>query len=202
MDLIRPILPSIRNTPYGKRIQSKLAREDASFAFPGGGNGYGGGGGGGRGFPRGGGGFQRHLGRPNLQHVNALTEVYGSHAGPYMPPQYGYPAYDRGGPMTGINGHGAIGAPHPNGMVNQGVNGHGYPGLPPQMVADHTGMSYHAPGPDGQQWLHLRGSTGQPAASWMSSPMPGVVMDPSQNPSGEPHDQHAFTYTAAQMQGA
>lgn len=30
------------------------------------------------------------------------------------------------------------------------------------MQADHTGLSYHAPGPDGAQWLHLR--AGQPGA--------------------------------------
>jgi hypothetical protein len=150
VECIRPILPSIRNTPYGKRIQSKLAREDASFSNygpPGPGNGYsrgGGGGGGGPGGYRGGppgghggpGGYQRHLGRPQLQHINALTEVYGSQ-GPFIP---------QGGP--------------PN---------HGH----------HGGMAYHAPGPDGQPWLHLRGhSGGGPAPNWNVQGSEGGTVTP------------------------
>lgn len=34
------------------------------------------------------------------------------------------------------------------------------------MGPTHNGMSYHAPGPDGQPWLHLRGPAGQPAPNW------------------------------------
>jgi len=136
VECIRPILPSIRNTPYGKRIQSKLAREDSSFnnygpPGPGSGNGggypRGGGGGGYRGGPPGGpggpGGYQRHLGRPQLQHINALTEVYGSQ-----------------GPFLAHNGQ--------------------------QQQQPHQGMAYHAPGPDGQPWLHLRAGGGGPAPNW------------------------------------
>ncbi|KAK4688840.1 pumilio RNA-binding family, partial [Tremellales sp. Uapishka_1] len=121
IECIRPILPSIRNTPYGKRIQSKLQREDSSFnpynSSPNNGFASRGGppnfaGGPGRFHPR-------HLGRTQLHHVNALTEVYGAHnggGGHYMPQQR-------------------------------------------EMIPNHTGMSYHAPGPDGQPWLHLRGPT-------------------------------------------
>ncbi|OCF41394.1 pumilio-family RNA binding protein [Kwoniella heveanensis CBS 569] len=160
VELIRPILPSIRNTPYGKRIQSKLAREDASFSPYGNGNGYGGngggggGGGGGRGYGgRGGyhGSNRGHIGRPQLQHVNALTDIYGG-GGPFM--QYGGHGHMHPGQGHFHPGHGGgrENGPHP-GMG---------PGGP-----THTGMSYHAPGPDGQPWLHLRGGPqGGPAPNW------------------------------------
>ncbi|KAK6905551.1 pumilio-family RNA binding protein [Kwoniella mangroviensis CBS 10435] len=158
VELIRPILPSIRNTPYGKRIQSKLAREDASFSPYGQGNGYGGnggGGGGGRGYGRGGyhGSNRGHIGRPQLQHVNALTDIYGG-GGPFM--QYG-------------GGHMHPGQAHFHGGERGGPGGP----PPPQMGPTHTGMSYHAPGPDGQPWLHLRGPTGGPAPNWHLQDGPG-----------------------------
>ncbi|WWC66536.1 uncharacterized protein I206_100439 [Kwoniella pini CBS 10737] len=183
VELIRPILPSIRNTPYGKRIQSKLAREDASFGHYGGGqgNGYGGGGGGGggggRGYGRGGyhGSNRGHIGRPQLQHVNALTDIYGG-GQPFM--QYG------GGPIH-------PGQPHFHG----GERGPGGP-PPPQMGPTHTGMSYHAPGPDGQPWLHLRGPSGGPAPNWHlqeqagpgghpHGPQPGMPQQPGSDVNGE-----------------
>lgn len=136
VECIRPILPSIRNTPYGKRIQSKLAREDASLSYNGGGGGYGGRGGYGRGN------FHRHLGRPQLQHINALTEVYGSQGGPFIAPPSG-----------------------PYGMPG-GPGQFGHPNSRDPMAPTHTGLSYHAPGPDGQTWLHLRGPGGGPAPNW------------------------------------
>lgn len=40
VECIRPILPMIRNTPYGKRIQSKLQREHMEQHHYGGGGGY------------------------------------------------------------------------------------------------------------------------------------------------------------------
>ena len=179
IECIRPILPSIRNTPYGKRIQSKLAREDSSFGY---GGGYEGGGGrGGRGGfreDRGrGGGYHRHLGRPQLQHVNALTEVYGSQGGPYMggPPQYGMP-----------QGH----HPHPSQGHGHGGHGHGGHG---HMAPTHTGMSYHAPGPDGQPWLHLRGPGGQPAPNWPVHEGANIGQLPSSNegtPAPSVHGDH------------
>lgn len=141
VECIRPILPSIRNTPYGKRIQSKLAREDASFSNYGGGSTGFAGRGGYRGAPggvnAGSGGFHRHLGRPELQHLNALTEVYGSQGG-FIPPG-------------------------PAGYVMQSP-------APSAMAPTHTGVSYHAPGPDGQPWLHLRGPAGTSAQNWGASP--------------------------------
>ena len=145
VEAIRPILPSIRNTPYGKRIQSKLAREDSSFAqYP-----YGGGGRGGfRGGAGGGGSYQRHLGRPQHQHINALTEVYGSQGPPFMHGNhYGMP--------------------------------HGGPPGPYRDMPTHTGVAYHAPGPDGQPWLHLRGAGGGPAPNWNLQEGMGPMSDGS-----------------------
>ncbi|EIW72686.1 hypothetical protein TREMEDRAFT_72846 [Tremella mesenterica DSM 1558] len=140
VECIRPILPSIRNTPYGKRIQSKLAREEVSAVYGGYRNGAT------NGFsPRG--GYQRHLGRPQLQHINALTEVYGSQGGPFIAPPFGM-GYGRD-PMT-----------------------------PP---STHNGMPYHAPGPDGMPWLHLRGQPGQPTSNWGGMPEGnGGGQDPNQ----------------------
>ncbi len=40
---------------------------------------------------------------------------------------------------------------------------------PASVAPTHTGMSYHAPGPDGQPWLHLRGPAGTPAPNWSVS---------------------------------
>lgn len=159
VECIRPLLPSIRNTPYGKRIQSKLAREDASFFNPPhqgfgvrGGFRGGPGGPGGSGGP-GGGNYHRHLGRPQLQHINALTEVYGSQGGPaqfmgqggYMHPAQ--PPYAPG-PVPPRDGH---------------------------LAQAHSGMSFHAPGPDGQPWLHLRGPTGGPAGNWSAETPDGLL---------------------------
>ncbi|WWD18014.1 hypothetical protein CI109_102461 [Kwoniella shandongensis] len=169
VECIRPILPSIRNTPYGKRIQSKLAREDASFnpynnGYGGNGGGGGGGGpggsGGGRGGYRGGGGFHHHgnqsrghIGRPQMQHVNALTDIYGG-GGPFM--QYGHMQHPgQGGGPQGFH-------PGPHGGRDVPPHAGGHHPLGPT----HTGMSYHAPGPDGQPWLHLRGPAGGPAPNW------------------------------------
>lgn len=172
VEAIRPILPSIRNTPYGKRIQSKLQREDASFNYGGsgagapgsaGGDGRGAGGGGGAGgYGRGGynnrqapGGYHpRHIGRPQLQHINALTEVYGAAGAPFMGPG----AYGRGAAAPGT-------LPQQGGAPFHG-----------REIHQHGGMSYHAPGPDGQPWLHLRGPGGQPAPNW-NTPSP-AGMDP------------------------
>lgn len=105
VDHIRPILPMIRNTPYGKRIQSKLQRESqgnvqdhfggAVGGFPGqnsvmnlgGMNNFGSGGfGGGRG------GFQSHRGHNNNHnnqhghnmHHNGMNNFYGQNQGQGM----------------------------------------------------------------------------------------------------------------------
>ncbi|GHJ83619.1 hypothetical protein NliqN6_0021 [Naganishia liquefaciens] len=114
VECIRPILPMIRNTPYGKRIQSKLQREQmggghhdpyAGGNSSGGGNNYGhqggmmslGGNMHGNGYMGGGGGrggyhshsHPRHLGHHSMHHPNALTEVYGQQGmGGYGGPGY------------------------------------------------------------------------------------------------------------------
>ncbi|KAJ9097848.1 hypothetical protein QFC19_006638 [Naganishia cerealis] len=121
VECIRPILPMIRNTPYGKRIQSKLQREQMGGGhqdhYSGGGGSSNGGGGNsnyghqggmmslggnmhGNGYMGGGrGGYHsqphpRHLGHHNMHHPNALSEVYG-HAQQGMG-GYGGPGYQNG----------------------------------------------------------------------------------------------------------
>lgn len=154
VEAIRPILPSIRNTPYGKRIQSKLQREDASFNYGGAGAGGGGATGGGYGGRGGynnrnpGGYHPRHIGRPQLQHINALTEVYGASGG---------------APFMGGSGYGRGAAGGPGLHAPQAGAGPAFHG---REIHSHSGMSYHAPGPDGQPWLHLRGPGGHPAPNW------------------------------------
>ncbi|ODN84336.1 hypothetical protein L202_00308 [Cryptococcus amylolentus CBS 6039] len=170
VECIRPILPSIRNTPYGKRIQSKLAREDASFQPY---NGYNSrserGDRGDRGGGRGGNyhSSRGHIGRPQLQHINALTDIYGG-GGPFM--QYGHaPAMHPGHP--GAHPHQHPHAPPPHGAWPGGPRDpHGAP-----LGPTHTGVSYHAPGPDGQPWLHLRGGpAGGPAPNWHLAQQEGM----------------------------
>ncbi|OSX67883.1 hypothetical protein POSPLADRAFT_1043068 [Postia placenta MAD-698-R-SB12] len=80
---IRPVLPLIRNTPYGKRIQNKLQREHM--------DGYGGGGGGasyhhplgnqGMGMGQGHGG--RHMTHQALHSPGALADAYTAPSGLY-----------------------------------------------------------------------------------------------------------------------
>lgn len=47
----------------------------------------------------------------------------------------------------------------------------------------HTGVAYHAPGPDGQPWLHLRGTAGEPAPNW-NPPNEGMGHDGSLSAQG------------------
>jgi hypothetical protein len=77
--------------------------------------------------------------------MNALTEVYGAAGAPFMPGGYG----------RGAGSH-------------QGGAAGGAPPFHGREIHNHSGMSYHAPGPDGQPWLHLRGPGGQPAPNWNS----------------------------------
>jgi hypothetical protein len=89
------------------------------------------------------------------------------------PPQYGMP-----------QGH----HPHPQGHGHgHGHGGHGH------MAPTHTGMSYHAPGPDGQPWLHLRGPGGQPAPNWPVHEGANIGQLPSSNegtPAPSVHGDH------------
>lgn len=125
---IRPVLPLIRNTPYGKRIQNKLQREHNDV--------YGGGGGGyhhnqqalvnmglgnqGLGIghaPNGG----RHL--SHLQ-AGALADAYTAQNGlsPYA--LQGGPGLHAGAPLHGLQSHSI------DSYVMQGSNNHS-PGLTP-----------------------------------------------------------------------
>ncbi|KAJ7651951.1 ARM repeat-containing protein [Mycena polygramma] len=87
---IRPVLPLIRNTPYGKRIQNKLQREQMDH--------FGGGGGGGGGYqhpqslaiPLGTQGMApqtRHM--SSGLHTNGLTDIYGGQGGLYAQSSFG-----------------------------------------------------------------------------------------------------------------
>jgi len=61
------------------------------------------------------------------------------------------------------------------------------------MNPTHTGMSYHAPGPDGQPWLHLRGPGGQPAPNWPVHEGANIGQLPSSNegtPAPSVHGDH------------
>lgn len=93
MEGIRPVLPLIRNTPYGKRIQNKLQREHVDN--------YAGGYPGPQAMVNMGLGNQgiglahghvspatRHL-PPNIPSGNHLTDVYGPRAGLYSQGSYG-----------------------------------------------------------------------------------------------------------------
>lgn len=63
----------------------------------------------------------------------------------------------------GPGGYGRGGAGGPGHHVPQASAGAPFHG---REIHNHSGMSYHAPGPDGQPWLHLRGPAGQPAPNW------------------------------------
>jgi hypothetical protein len=80
---IRPVLPLIRNTPYGKRIQNKLQREHMdTHSYGGGNNGYSHHNGSGIGAGMGGMGYN-NLGNGGRQmhQSNSLNDVYGSQPG-------------------------------------------------------------------------------------------------------------------------
>jgi hypothetical protein len=81
---IRPILPLIRNTPYGKRIQNKLQREHMDHF---------------------GGGYQgvvNHLGGPHGRHMPQphLTEVYSGQNPLYSIPSQA--SFAQGSPLHGM----------------------------------------------------------------------------------------------------
>ncbi|GAA6031615.1 hypothetical protein JCM8097_006550 [Rhodosporidiobolus ruineniae] len=132
IETIRPILPMIRNTPYGKRIQSKIQRETNDHMRHGGG-GYGHGGHGGHFVPNGAhfyGVPQAFQGPPHGAPYFAGGHP-GMHHGP-PPPHFGAPdAYSRGASpyqLAHLQGY------PPQGMPPQGMPpmGHGTPAMPPQ----------------------------------------------------------------------
>ncbi|CAL1696764.1 unnamed protein product [Somion occarium] len=88
---IRPVLPLIRNTPYGKRIQNKLQREQV--------DGYGGGYNGGMRSQ----GINPQIAHQPLHHANHL-EPYGVQNGLY-PQQNGSNLHAQGGHIHALQGH-------------------------------------------------------------------------------------------------
>ncbi|KAI0825240.1 ARM repeat-containing protein [Trametes gibbosa] len=131
---IRPVLPLIRNTPYGKRIQNKLQREHNDT--------YGGGyhhnqqtlvnmslGNQGMGMGHTGHGGARHM--SHLQ-AGALADAYTAQNGLYTL---------QGGPAMHAPLHGGLQSHPIDSYVMQGSNNHS-PGLtPPQSQAGFSGMS-------------------------------------------------------------
>ncbi|GAA5856818.1 hypothetical protein JCM9279_002029, partial [Rhodotorula babjevae] len=126
IETIRPILPMIRNTPYGKRIQSKIQRETSDHMRHGGGGGY-----------------HHH------QHFVPAGGFYG--VGPPMhhgaPPPHALNAHYMGGPPPHMAGMHGVGPPPPHAFGDYTRAGSPY-GLPPHHAA-HLG-AYGAPPPPPQ----------------------------------------------------
>ncbi|GAA5969605.1 hypothetical protein JCM11641_008174 [Rhodosporidiobolus odoratus] len=147
IETIRPILPMIRNTPYGKRIQSKIQRETNDHMRHSGGY-HGGGGGGHQHFVPGG----HFYGHPGSMHGPPHPQYYGGmhHAPPPPPPHFG-------GADPYARGASPYGMPHmqgypPQGMPPQGMPpmGHGHAhGTPQQMHQAVNGVGQ--PQQQGQQ---------------------------------------------------
>jgi hypothetical protein len=137
VECIRPILPMIRNTPYGKRIQSKLQREQMGGGhqdhYSGGGGSSSGGGGGGGNSNYGGGGGMMSLGG-NMHSNNYM----GGHNGGGHGGRGGYQSHPR------HLGHHSM--HHPNalsevyGQHQQGMGGYG--GYQNGMGAYQNGMGF------------------------------------------------------------
>ncbi|GAA5912750.1 uncharacterized protein JCM6883_006222 [Sporobolomyces salmoneus] len=104
IETIRPILPMIRNTPYGKRIQSKIQRETHDGMRHGGGGGYHGH----YGMPAG--GHFYGMGPP-IHHAppQYMSPHPGMHGGP---PPMGGEYGGRASPYVGMNGYPAPPPPH------------------------------------------------------------------------------------------
>ncbi|GAA6061092.1 hypothetical protein JCM10212_006293 [Sporobolomyces blumeae] len=103
IETIRPILPMIRNTPYGKRIQSKIQRETNDHMRHGGYHGHY--------IPAGG----HFYGMPPSMHAphQYIAPHPGMHHGP--PPPHGMGEYGgRGSPYVGIGAIGGYPAPPPH----------------------------------------------------------------------------------------
>ncbi|GAA5961456.1 hypothetical protein JCM3765_003587 [Sporobolomyces pararoseus] len=105
IETIRPILPMIRNTPYGKRIQSKIQRETHD----------------GMRHAGGGGGYHSHYGMPAGGHFYGMPPMHhgppqymSPHPGAYQggPPPMGGEYGGRASPYVGMNGYPAPPPPH------------------------------------------------------------------------------------------
>ena len=117
VDLIRPLLPQVRHTPYGRRLQSKVCG-DGPGAFTNGGDGP----------RRGSNGHNGH----NGGYSGTSHRPQGMYGGP-GPNGFGPQSFGPGHGCGGMNGHGPRGNNgngHSHGPYNSGRNG---PYIPPAM---------------------------------------------------------------------
>jgi hypothetical protein len=132
VECIRPILPMIRNTPYGKRIQSKLQRDNLDMGGPPAHAGHAGG------MP------YSLMHAAHQQQLQAMAAMAGRPGGPAPPPPE----------FLGMNNmpynaaaHGALHQQPGAHMMHPAHAGHlGAPLPPPHMARQHQG---HAPPPPG-----------------------------------------------------
>ena len=134
VDGIRPVLPLIRNTPYGKRIQNKLQREQMDHF------GSGGGGGGG------GGGYNNQQALANMAIGNQGMSLH--HGAPSANPRH-IPAALQSSPMADVYG------------VQNGLYPAGGPGLPSQNSygQPHMAPQLHNPQPQSIDGYVLQGNS-------------------------------------------
>lgn len=147
---IRPVLPLIRNTPYGKRIQNKLQREQLD-GHSGGGGYYG----------------QQSVANLTLRNPNMgmggghqsavhgghLGDTYGAHANPYSIQGQGVLGQSLHNPLHNLQPHSI------EGYVLQSGSSHS-PGLTPP----HTQSGFSAPSnyTNGYPAMAVAGSMGDP----------------------------------------
>ena len=164
VECIRPILPMIRNTPYGKRIQSKLHRDNYDFH---------GGHGGGHHHHHGHGGHGGHGGQGGMnysllqaahqQQLQAMAALANRQMGPAE--YYNGPMPHQGGPMPGL-------PPHMSGMYGAPPHGRHY-GSP--------GPAHMSPSPSFQQFANAPGMQGPPhMGSPYGPPHASPMMHPGQ----------------------
>lgn len=168
----------IRNTPYGKRIQSKIQRETSDHMRHGGG-----------GFhhhqhfvPAGAGfygvGPAMHHGPPphalNAHYMGAPPPPHmaGMHPGP--PPPHAFGDYARAGSPYGLAPHhahaahlGAYGAPPPPPHAHAHAHAQGMGGVPPMAAHGHVGPAAGMP-------QNGAGGPGGPAGAAAFAPFPGA----------------------------
>ncbi|GAA6057883.1 hypothetical protein JCM3770_001815 [Rhodotorula araucariae] len=184
IETIRPILPMIRNTPYGKRIQSKIQRETNDHMRHGGG-----------GFhhhqhfvPAGGFygvGPAMHHGPPHPHAINAhymgAPHLAGMH-GP--PPPHAFGDFARAGSPYGLPAHhlGPYGAP-PQGMPPMG-HGHAAHGHGPALVGGQNGVTGPGGAPGQAAFAPFPGVTGAAAGAEGYPQQPGAGAGAGAPPAG------------------
>ncbi|KAG9037263.1 hypothetical protein FRB95_006206 [Tulasnella sp. JGI-2019a] len=157
VDGIRPILPLIRNTPYGKRIQSKLQREQMEAAHQYGGmQGYRhppnhpgpgaslmtmGMGGNGHHHHNSHGAPSRHVSQPSLQHTGGMMDPYATQS-----PMYNHTIPQGYNGQSHLHAMGAPGYPthptlHRHGSGGSLISDAAYPAGPPYSTPLTTGYN-------------------------------------------------------------